>query len=201
LCGENLDAKAVALISVFAAVAISLNAIRIPAIFWPGLAYPLCEIPILIAFLLFGFKIAIMIGVINLAGQLIFFQLGPGSLAGYPEGFLALLVTLSGIYVATRLLIRNSSSEKPPSSKRIAAILTALAIAFRAGIMPSVDYAVFYGILLPLVGIPITEAYRAALIPAFVLFNLMVPIYSVTIAYVVATRVSEHMKLKLIWQK
>jgi riboflavin transporter FmnP len=194
----QLNARSVALVAVFAAVAISLNAIRIPAIFWPGLAYPLSEIPIVIAFLLYDFKIATLVGVINLAGQLLFFQLGPGSIVGYPMGFLALLVTLSGMYIATRLMFGKVTPEKPLSERKKATIFTAFAMAFRTAIMPFSDYAVFYGILLPLVGISIPDAYRAALIPAFILFNIMVPLYTVPIAYVVGTKVSAHFKNELL---
>ena len=178
-----MDSRSVTLVAVFAALAMGLNAIRIPAILWPGLAYPLWEIPIFISCLLFGFKIAIMVGVINLAGQLAFFQIGPGSIVGYPVGFLALLVTLSGMYVAIIFINHKASLEKPLSSKKTITLLTGLTTVFRAGIMPFIDYAIFYGILLPLVGIPIPEASRVALIPAFILFNIMVPLYAIPIAY------------------
>jgi thiamine transporter ThiT len=185
-------------VAVFAAVAMVLNAIRIPAIMWPGLWYPLCEIPIVIACLLFGFKIAIMAGSINLIGQLAFFQINPGSIVGYPMGFLALLVTLFGIYVAKKIIIaRNESSKEPFNEKRKAAYLIGLAMVFRACIMPFSDYFIFYGILLPLVGIPIPEAYRAALFPYFILFNVMVPLYTVPISILVATKVGNITKITL----
>lgn len=171
---------------------------------WPGLAYPLSEIPIIIACLLFGFKIAIAIGTINLMGQLSLFQLGPGSIVGYPMGFVALLVTLFGIYVAKRISVyarRKSSSGKPEDNKKMATLLTGFSTAFRAGIMPFSDYFVFYGILLPLVGIPIPDAYRVALIPYFILFNLMVPLYTLPISYFVAIKVGSITKIDLAINK
>lgn len=196
-----LDARSVALIAVFSALAISLNAIRIPAFLWPGMAYPIWEIPIVIAYFLFGFKIAVMVGAVNLVGQLAFFNFGPGFLVGFPVGFIALLVMLSGIYMANRIVISRASTEKPFGVKKAAICLTGFAVAFRAGIMPFIDYGVFYGILLPIVGIPIPDEYRAALIPVFILFNVTVPLYTVPIAYFVARRVRMHSRFEVLAHK
>jgi riboflavin transporter FmnP len=181
-------------VAVFAAVAIGLNFIRIPAFMWPGLFYPIWEIPAIIACLLFGFRIAIMVGLINLLGQLVFFQLGPGSLVGYPMGFVALLVTLLGVYAA-KTFIMQRTSRNSIDNKSTGVLLTGFTTAFRVCIMPFIDYLVFYGILLPLVGIPIPDAYRAALIPYFILFNLMVPLYTLPIAYLVSKKVAAYTKI------
>ena len=61
-----MNAKQLALVIAFAALAIALNAIRIPAFFWPGNFFTLSEIPVVIAFLLFGVRIGVFVGFLNL---------------------------------------------------------------------------------------------------------------------------------------
>lgn len=63
--------------------------------------------------------------------------------------------------------------------------------------MPLIDYGLTYRILLPLIlGTSIPETYIVALMPSFVLFTVTVPLYTVPIAYVVATRVSRALKIE-----
>ena len=63
--------------------------------------------------------------------------------------------------------------------------------------MPFLSYGVMYHILLPLVlGISIPEATIAALVPSFVLYNVTVPLYTVPIAYIVATKVSRYLRIE-----
>src|SRR5512136_231357 len=99
-----MNTKSVTLIITFAAVAIALNAVRIPTFYWPGMFYTLCDIPIVIVFLLFGFKIGLMVEGIHVLGQEIFFPVGPGAVVAYPMGFVTNLLMVSGIYVASRFI-------------------------------------------------------------------------------------------------
>ena len=63
--------------------------------------------------------------------------------------------------------------------------------------MPLIDYGITYRVLLPLVlGTSIPETYIALLVPSFVLFNATVPLYTVPIAYIVATEVSSYLKIE-----
>jgi riboflavin transporter FmnP len=72
-----MNARSIALITTFAAIAIALNTIRIPTIYWPGFSYHFSEIPIVVAFLLFGPTVGVLVDVLHIAGQLLFFPVGP----------------------------------------------------------------------------------------------------------------------------
>jgi hypothetical protein len=63
--------------------------------------------------------------------------------------------------------------------------------------MPFLTYGVLYHALLPLVlGTSIPEAYIIALVPSFVLYNVTLPLYTVPIAYFVATKVGRYLKIE-----
>jgi len=61
--------------------------------------------------------------------------------------------------------------------------------------MPLIDYGLLYHILLPLfLGTSIPEAYIVGLVPGFILYNVTVALYTVPIAYLVATKVNSYLK-------
>lgn len=192
-----MNSKSIALTAVFAAVAIALNAVKIPTIYWPGWYYTACEIPVVIAFLLFGFKIGVLVEILHIAGQILLFPVGLATFAGYPPGLVAILLMFLGMYLASRVLVRKTASEKPLDMKKATIYLTAFAIAFRGSLMPLFDYGVSYHVLFPLfLQTSIPETYIAALVPGFILYNVTVPLYTVPIAYVVATKVSRALKIE-----
>jgi riboflavin transporter FmnP len=192
-----LNARSIALISTFAALAIALNTIRIPSIFWPGFAYSFCEIPVLVAFLIFGFKIGFLVEALHIAGQEIFFPAGPAGIVVYPMGLIFVPLMFSGVYLASKFLARRAASGKQISEKKRALYFTGFATVLRGGIMPIIDYTIMYGILLPLVlSITIPAAHIAALVPSFVVYNITNALYVVPVAYLVAKRVSKYLKME-----
>ncbi len=84
-----MNSKSVTLAASFAAIAITLNVVRIPAVYWPGWSYHFSEIPIVIAFMLLGPTIGVLVGVINLIGQELLFPIGSVGVVAYPHGFLS----------------------------------------------------------------------------------------------------------------
>jgi riboflavin transporter FmnP len=191
-----LNARAIALISTFAALAIVLNTIRIPSIFWPEFAFSVCDIPVLVAFLIFGFKIGFLVEAVHIAGQEMFFPAGPAGIVVYPMGFIFVPFMFFGIYLASKFIARRAASGKQISEKRKTLYFTGLATALRGGLMPIIDYTVMYGILLPVVlSITIPAAYIAALVPSFIMYNITSALYAVPIAYVIAKRVSKYLKI------
>jgi riboflavin transporter FmnP len=181
----------------FAAIAIALNTIRIPTIYLPGFSYHFNEIPIVVSFLLFGPRIGVLVGVLHLTGQELLFPMGPVGIVAYPMGFVALLLMLSGVYLANRFIIWKARSEKLFTERKRTIYFTAFAAASRGGIMPFLTYGVMYAVLLPLVlGTNIPDVYVTALVPSFVLYNVTVPLYTVPIAYFVATKVNRLLKIE-----
>ncbi len=191
-----MNSKAIAVTVAFAAITIALNTVRIPTVFWPGAWYPITEIPLVIAFLLFGAKIALFVGVLNLVSQLSIFLPNSAYLVGYPFAFLALLVTLFAISLGSKFIAHRKASKASVEGRMEVFYLTAFATALRVAIMPLVDTWIFYRLLLPLVlGSPISDSVALGFLPAFILMNLIVPVYTVPVAYVVASNVGRNLKI------
>ena len=192
-----MNARSIAVIATFAAVAIALNTIKIPTFYWPNMDYTICDIPIVVAFLIYGFKIGLLVEVLHIAGQEIFFPEGLGGTVVYPMGLVANLLMFFGIYLASKFIASRAASEGQFGKKKTTVYLTACAAAFRGGLMPIIDYGVLYHVLLPLVlGIDIPEAYIVALVPSFVLYNVTSAFYVVPIAYVIAKRASKYLRME-----
>jgi hypothetical protein len=193
-----MNSKSIALVITFAAIAIALNAIRIPTIFYPGSYFQFSQIPIVIAFLLFGAKMGVFVGLLNLAGGLVLFPIGAVALIVYPMDFVSSLLMFAGMWLASKFTIHDNESGILPIFKKPSVGLTLGATAVRVGIMPFLDYAVVYHILVPLIfGKAPPEAFILGLVPAFILYNIIVPLYIVPAAYVVASRVSKHLKIEM----
>ncbi len=192
-----MDTKSIALITIFAAIAIVLNAIRIPTFYWGNYVYTLSEIPVLVAFLIYGFKIGILVEVIHIIGQEIFFPVGIGGIVVYPMGLIVMPLMVFGIYLAKKLINRKPASENQISERRKAVYYTGVVTAVRGGIMPFADYFILYNFLLPLVLDKVfPPAYLAGLVPAFIAYNLTCPLYAVPIAYLIARQASKHLRLE-----
>jgi len=190
----SMETRDIALIIVFTALAIVLNPIRIPTLYWPGFFYRLWEIPIVVAFLLFGPKIGVAVGAMNVLAQIVLFPLPAGILA-YPWGFVATLSMLLGVYLAKKILSLNSSERFRHLKAKPVFYYTLLGISFRAGIMPFIDYAVYNSLLPIALGRSFTEAYVLALIPGIILFNILVPLYTVPIGYFIAHKLGRDLKI------
>ncbi len=191
-----MNARSIALAVTLAAIAIALNTIRIPAIYLPGFSYHFNEIPIVVTFILFGPQTGLLVGVLHLAGQELLFPIGPTGIVAYPMGFIALLVMVVGAYLANRLIVHKFKFDNPPNDEKGAIWMTAGASISRGGIMPIVEYFVLYGVLFPLVlGTDIPRTYAVGLVPSFILYNVTVTLYTVPIAWLLATKVSKQLKL------
>lgn len=181
------NSRKIALLVVFTALAIVLNPIRIPTLYWPGFFYRLWEIPIVIAFLLFGFKISIAVGILNVLAQIVLFPIPAGILA-YPWGFMAVFAMLLGLQLS------NKITEKNLDNKKALIVITVFGTFFRVIIMPFVDFAV-YNTLLPIaLGRIFTMNYILSLIPAIIAFNIIVPLYTIPISYIISKKISQNLK-------
>ena len=192
-----MDARSVALIAVFSAIAISLNAIRIPSVYWSNISYGFYEIPVLVAFIIYGFKIGYLVEILHIMGQEIFFPMGVGAVVVYPMGLIFHTFMFSGIYLANKLINRKIAKGKKVSEKKTVIYFTGLATALRGGLMPIIDYAVLYSILIPIaLGISIPQTYILALVPSFIIYNVTSTLYTVPIAHLIARKTSKHLRIK-----
>jgi riboflavin transporter FmnP len=186
-----MKTKSIALVIMFAAVAIGLTVIKIPTVFYPGGFFRFSQIPVVIAFLLFGFRIGGLVGFVTLIGQIALFPFNASAVfIAYPMEFASSLVMFAGMHFSNRL-IKNDGSGRYSRLKKPAIGLTAFAALFRGSIMPFADYGVTFHVLVPLVlQIKVPEAYIVGLVPSFIAYNVIVPLYTVPAAYVVAKRVN-----------
>jgi riboflavin transporter FmnP len=185
-----MKTKSIALTITFSAIAIGLTAIKIPTLFYPGGFFRFSQIPVIIAFLLFGFRTGVLVGFVTLIGQIAVFPFNISAVfIAYPMEFVSSVAMLVGMHFSKRL-IRKDGSGKNSLLKKPAIGLTAFATLFRGCIMPFADYLVTFHVLVPLLlQVKVSEAYIVALVPAFIAYNIIVPLYTVPAAYIVAKRV------------
>ena len=159
--------------------------------------YLLADIPVIIAFLLYGFKTGILVEILHILGQLIFFPVGTAGFVAYPTGLLINLLMFSGIYLANKFIVSETGFKNHNTEKKKAIIFTGFAAIIRTGIMPIYDFFVFYHLLLPLaLGVSIPEIYIIGLVPSFVLYHFTTTLYTIPTAYLIARKVSNYLKIK-----
>jgi hypothetical protein len=189
-----MKTQSIALIITFTALCVSLVPFRIPTLFWPGFYYYFWEIPLVAAFLLFGFKVAFSISVLNALARLLIFP-GQSPLLAFIISFMPLLTMLLGVYLAQKLVQRQVSNGKLISAARATVYFATLGVIVRAGIMPFIDYAQYHFLFPLFLGRDFSEAYILALMPGIVMFNILVPLYGVSIGYIVAKAVGKNLKI------
>lgn len=182
-----MNSKTIALLAVFAALAVVLTVyspIRIPAPYtpFPFLYYQIWEIPLVAAFLLFGPRTGTLVAIVNTAVLLVVFQ---GSLPTGPlYNLVAVLSMLFGIYIAVKLASRSKSNSE------VLTILssTALGTALRVAVMTIINWS-FLPFPPPL-GYNMNEALLMTLLPLIGLFNATVALYTVPLGHFVTKAVS-----------
>jgi len=189
-----MNTRSIAIIITFTALCIVLIPLRIPTVYWPGFYYYWWEIPIIAAFLLFGFKVALSISVLNTLARMVI-GVSPNPLLLPIISFTPLLTMLFGVYLANKLIASRVSKGKPISEAKKVVYVVALGVAVRAAIMPFIDYAYYYTLFPFFLGRTFSEAYIIAILPGIVLFNILVPLYGVSIGYLVAKTVGKSLKI------
>jgi hypothetical protein len=109
--------------------------------------------------------------------------------------FQPLLAMLFGVYLAQKLIQRQFLKGKTISDARKVVYVTALGVAVRAMILPFIDYIHYHTLFPFFVGRDFPEAYIMGIMPGIVLFNIMVPLYGVSIGYLVAKAVGKNLKI------
>jgi riboflavin transporter FmnP len=182
-----VNTREIALTITFAALAIALNPVAIPAVYVTGFYYRFWEIPIVAAFLLLGPKIGVTVAVLRTAAELTLFP----SPAGILGPLFVLPVTLSmllGVYSGGRLLKRKASQDENLGIKPVT-YFTALGTLFRTATAPVVMYVMYHFFL------SFSDIQIMALMPVFAVFALTLSLYTIPIGYIVARIVSRNLKV------
>lgn len=175
------------LIAVFAALTVVLNLspLKFPAPYAPFLIYQVWEVPIVAAFLFFGFPASVLVALINM---LVLLAVFPGVLPTGPiYNFIAILSMLLGLWLGI-LAMRGRST-------KIATLLiiTALGIAFRVVIMSFVNWALLR--FPPPIGYSLTEEAIRLTLPLLALFNATLALYTIPIGCVIAEAIGRRAKI------
>jgi hypothetical protein len=195
--GIEVNAKTIALIITFAGLAMVLNpaisGIAFPFPPLPSLYFQIWEIPLIIAFMLFGFNVALPADLLNAAFLIAVFP-GP-SQPYYAISAVATFGMMLGIYLASKLVARNVSEDKSVSRAKFVSVSVALAILFRVVFMAVLMFGVLYfdplGVFPP---IP-TMYIVATVLPLQAIFNVIMPIYTIPTGYLIAKIVSKNLKV------
>ena len=184
-----MNAKEIALVITFATIAIILN----PSISKIGLAFPpvpsliinLWEIPVIVAFLLMGFRSGILVAVIN---ALFLFTVWPGpSNPIYPVGC---IISATSMMVGMLIFFKiGGKTEKPMilASKKTIAYSTLAAIVLRILWMAPIMYVI---LKLAVVRFPDTVIFGFVL-PWQAVYNVLQPIIAIPIAFLIAYQIEK----------
>jgi riboflavin transporter FmnP len=196
-----MNAKAIAITIVFAALTVALNpvftGIGVPAPYAPFLIYQIWEIPIVAAFLLISPKFGVAISILNAMVLLVLF---PGALLMGPfYNLIAVLSMLSGIYIAHRIFTRGILRERTKKvtlqlETKLITLSTAIGIVFRVGAMSVVNYAMLR--YPPPIGYSTPEAAIIASLPLIGLFNATLALYTIPLGHVIARAIKSTLKLQ-----
>jgi riboflavin transporter FmnP len=188
-----MDTKALATIAIFGAITIALNlsSFKIPAPFATYLIYQIWEIPIVAAFLIYGFKVGFSISIIN---TLVLLAVFPGELPTGPiYNLVAVLSTLLGLFIIQKSL-SGRFSKRRDTILTIAA--TASGIIMRVGIMTVVNYIFLR--FDPPIGFGIPADIVPTMLPVIGLFNATLALYTIPIGILIAKAVSLNIKIA-VW--
>jgi len=192
-----MNTKALAMAIVLAVVAMVLNpavtGIKIPSPFLTGLYYQVWDIPIIVAFLLVGFRYAALSSI--LIGFFLFAVFpGPSQWLYAPGNVAAQLSMMMGIWLARKLLIRPNTTQniviaKPQSNSKIIGASTLLAIFLRIPIMLPVMFLILrFGYFAP-------DLYVFAMMPIQAVYCVIMALYTIPAAYVIAIAVNRNLKV------
>ncbi len=184
-----MNAKEVALCSVFAAVAIALDRFRIPAVFAP-LQFYFWEIPIIIALLLFGFKVGFSIAAITAFGQALIYPRALGFLFPF-WNLLAMSTFIVSVTLVKQILDRRKNDVTTMNYNRIKPIiyLTSISMAVRLLVMPFVNFFMYKYMMPIFVGQSFSDVAIIAMVPSSMIFDVILTLYTIPIAYMIAKKV------------
>jgi riboflavin transporter FmnP len=188
----KLNTKKLAATAVFAAltVALNLSPIKFPAPYLPFLYYQVWEIPIVVAFLLFGPITGFSVLIINTAAL---FALFPGALPTGPiYNLIAVLSMLTGIYCAQWL---TKSLDKKQKEVFLIVTVTFLGVVLRVVVMSFVNWELIK--YPPPVGFSMPEEVVVAILPFVAFFNATLAAYTVPAGYFLAKTISHGIKTPL----
>lgn len=175
-----MNVKTLAAVVIFAALAtvLDLSPLKIGFPPLPFLYYQIWEIPIVVAFLIYGATALILVTAINTVVLLAFF---PGGLPlGPVYNMAAILSMILGMGIIKIFIARHS----PKHDALVVALYTIFGVSFRTVCMSFVNYSVL-GLPSPF-GYSLPNAIVIGYLPLIAVFNATLALYTIPIAYSLA---------------
>jgi riboflavin transporter FmnP len=187
-----MNAKAVAMCSLFVALNIVLYRVRVPV---PLFQFYFWEIPIVVAMLLFGFKFGLSVAVLSAFFQALIFPPALGII--FPIwNIIAMSTTLIAVGL-TRWLIttwRSSGSGTSNLSAKPMIFLVIAALILREAVMPFVNYFM-WKFMVPLAGQATSDVVVMGAVTASLIYDAILVLYTVPIGYLIAKRVNVSLRM------
>ncbi len=187
-----MNAKAVAMCSLFVALAIVLYRIRIPV---PSFQLYFWEIPIVAALLLFGPRFGFTVAGISVFAQAAIFPSQLGII--FPVwNLIAMSTTLIAVALMQWLIKNWRSSESETRRMRVKPvfILVVAALILRETVMPFVNYFM-YKFMMPLAGQTFTDVAIMSAVTLSLIYDAVLVLYTVPFSYEIAKRVNVSLKM------
>lgn len=172
------NARTIGFIVTFTALTIILNLspIKIPAPYAPYLIYQVWEVPIVAAFLLYGFSISLIVAVINTLALLVIF---PGMLITGPFYNLAAVISM-----LTGMAVPKVTGLNPSKNGKTLALYTALGITSRVMFMTLINWTFLR--FPPPLGFALSEEALIASLPLIAFFNATLAAYTIPLGIIIA---------------
>ena len=191
-----MNTKALTMSIALAVVAMILNpavtGIKIPAPFLTGLYYQIWDIPIIVAFLLLGFRYATLSSMLN--GFFLFAVFpGPSQWLYAPGNVAAQLSMMMGIWLARRLLIKpnitqNNVIAKPNPKAKSSPLQPCCDPNSYSHYASSDVFDSSIWILSP-------DLYVFAILPIQAVYCVIMALYTIPAAYLISLTVNRHLKV------
>jgi len=192
---RSMNTKEVALCSIFTAIAIALERVRISAIF-ASVQFYFWEIPIVIAALLFGLKFGFSVAALSAFGQALIFPRALGFI--FPIwNLIEMSAALVGVFLAQRLIMWRTSRTSQVKAFKIKPVVyfTAAAMAVRLTVTPFVNFFMYKYMMPIVVGQSFSDAYIIAMTPALLVFDIILVLYSVPTSYIIAKTINKNLSI------
>jgi len=171
----------------------AISRIAFPFPLLPTLYFQIWELPLIVAFILFGFKIALPADLINALFLVAIFP-GPSQPYYWISAF-ATAGMMVGTYFAFKLLRSKTLEDKPMSKKKFVSVALAFAVFFRVLIMAALMFSILY--FDPLSVYPPMPAWwiGVTILPAQAVFNVLMPFIIIPTSYIIARTINRSLKI------
>ena len=189
-----MDAKKIAFISLFVALVILLGQLTVsirPMVFY------FCEIPVVVALLLYGFKTGFSVAAIGIFAQALIFPKSIGIF--FPIwNLVAMSTTLLAIALIQWIITRKTSNGSQTKKSRVNCVIlfVVATLGIRLTVMPFVNFFIYKYVFPIVLGVTYADVTLMTwTVPILLIFDVILVLYTVPTSYMIAKRVNKDLKM------